>query len=476
MGVEQVKTDLCVIGGGAAGLSVASAAAMLGVPVVLVERSELGGDCLLSGCIPSKALIAAAEVAETGRTAGDFGVGRLSGHIDGADVMARVRAVIGELAPADSVERFTALGVNVLAGTARFVDGRTVEVAGQRIVARRFVIATGAAPVVPDIPGLADIDYLTSDTIFKLDDLPSRLAIVGGGAIGIELAQAYRRLGVAVTLIEAGHILAREDPDATRLLRQRLQKQGIVLLEDTTIERIQRLASGLTLDVQTPTGPMMLNHGHLLLATGRRPDLDGLNLRAAGVQATDRGITVDRQLRTSNRRIFALGDCIDGPRHTHAATAQAGVVIRNALFRLSATFDPATSPRIVYPTSTSTSLPAWPASGWTRRRRGPSIAMSAPCAGRFRKMTGRISNRQPRGSSKCWWGAGDAFSASRFWGAVPAICSRRGSWRYSRLWGSRRWHSWCRPIRRAAMPRVGQRCSPSPRGCAARGPAGCCDG
>lgn len=346
--MDLIKTDICVIGGGAAGLSVASSAALLGVPVVLIEKAEMGGDCLNRGCVPSKALIAAANAAATGRAAHDFGIAFGTPRIDGAAVMRHVRSVIEAIAPIDSVERYAALGVRVINGTARFIDGKTVAVGDVRISARRFVIATGGAPIVPNITGIGDLPYLTSDSIFAQETLPTRLAIVGGGAIGIELAQAFQRLGTEVTVIEGASILSREEPEAAALLRAQLRQEGVALLEGAQIVRVQPLTSGLTLDLTTAGVPSMLNHGQLLIATGRAANLEGLGLAEAGVRFAKAGIEVDSRLRTSNRRIFAIGDCINGPKFTHTAAYQANIVIRNAVFRQSAKADYSFMPRVTY--------------------------------------------------------------------------------------------------------------------------------
>ena len=346
--MDSIDTDLCIIGAGAAGLSVASTAALLGVPVVLVEKAEMGGDCLHRGCVPSKALIAAAAHVAAARAAPEFGVSFGPANVEGPEVMARLRRVIAGIAPIDSAERYRALGVRVIAGEARFVAPRIVEAAGSRIRARRFVIATGGRPAIPDVPGLAETPYLTSDTVFGLADLPTRLAVLGGGPVGCELAQAFRRLGAAVTLIEAGRLLAAEDAEAVAVVRRRLIAEGVAVHEGARIDRIQPLTSGLTLDLSGPDAPAMLNEGQLIVATGRLPDLDGLGLEAAGVAHTDKGIVVDARQRTSNPRVFAIGDCAEGPRFTHAAARQAQVVIRNAVFRQRARFDPLLVPRATY--------------------------------------------------------------------------------------------------------------------------------
>ena len=345
---SRITTDLCVIGAGAAGLSVASSAALLGVPVVLIERGAMGGDCLNTGCVPSKALIAAARAAHDGRNAGGFGVKFRAPSIDREAVAAHVRGVIDAIAPVDSVARYRALGVNVIEGSARFIDRKTVQVNDVAVTARRFIIATGGAPAIPPIPGLTDVPYLTNETVFDLTETPKRLAIIGGGPIGVELAQAHRRLGSDVTIIEAGRILAREDAEAADLMRRVLEREGIRLIEGASVERVAEISSGLALDLTGDNAPRLLNCSHLLVAAGRRPRLDGLGLEAAGVSFSDRGIVVDRKLKTSNRRIYAIGDCAGGPQFTHVAGYQAGLVIRNALFRQPVATNYDLTPRVTY--------------------------------------------------------------------------------------------------------------------------------
>lgn len=343
-----VTTDLCVIGAGAGGLSVAASAALLGVPVVLIERGLMGGDCLNTGCVPSKALIAAAEAAHDGRNAAAFGVRFRAPSVDRAALNDHIRSVIGGIAPVDSVARYRALGVQVINGTAKFLDASTVEVGEQRIKARRFVIATGAAAAIPAIPGLSDVPYLTNETVFDLAETPKRLVIIGGGAIGIELAQAHRRLGSDVTVIEAGRILAREDGEAADLMRRILDREGIRLLEGTAISQISAAGAGISLDLAGSQAPKIVTCSHLLVATGRKPRIEGLDLAKVGVATSDKGIVVDAALRTSNRKIYAVGDCAAGPQFTHVAGYQAGLVVKNALFRLPVKANYEHCPRVTY--------------------------------------------------------------------------------------------------------------------------------
>ncbi len=353
-----LKPDLCVIGAGSGGLSVAAAAAAFGVPVVLIEKGEMGGDCLNSGCVPSKALIAAADRAAALATLEPFGIANMEAQVNHARVRDHIRAVIGHIAPNDSVERFTALGVTVIRAAASFIDKRTVEAGGQLIQARRFVIATGSRAALPPIPGLAETPHLTNETIFDLARKPEHLLVIGGGPIGCELAQAHRRLGAAVTLVEAARLLPREDEEAAGVVRRALLADGITIREGATILRAEAGhkpggKTGVALVLASADGAEeRLAGSHLLVAAGRRATVDGLGLEAAGVKVDARGIVVDRGLRTTNRRIYAIGDCASGAtgglQFTHVANYHAGLVLRSALFRLPARLDNRAIPRVTY--------------------------------------------------------------------------------------------------------------------------------
>ena len=343
----MIDTDLCVIGAGAAGLSVASSAALMGADVTLVEAGLMGGDCLNRGCVPSKALIAAATALKATADARGFGIHVPTPVVDGAAVMAHVRATVARIAPVDSEARYRALGVRVVKAQARFIDERTIVAAGQRIRARRFVIATGARPVIPAIAGLADGPYLTSDSIFTLDRLPQRLAIIGAGRIGAELGQAFRRLGCAVALVDPAGLLPGEDADARHALRAALLAEGVELFEGRSIPHVEYgEVGGRLLLAGTPVEVWPFDR--VLVAAGSQPDVSDLGLEKAGVAASERGIAVSGPCRTSNRRIYAIGDCTGGAGSTHAAADQAGVVLRHALFRLPGRHDAAKVPRVVY--------------------------------------------------------------------------------------------------------------------------------
>jgi pyruvate/2-oxoglutarate dehydrogenase complex dihydrolipoamide dehydrogenase (E3) component len=346
---ETLKPDLCVIGAGSGGLSVAAAAAMFGVPVVLIERHKMGGDCLNVGCVPSKALIAAAHRAEDIRRAGPFGLVAGVPQVHFSRVQAHVRRVIEAIAPNDSVERFTALGVRVIAGEASFLDPRTIRVGEIEVRPRRFVIATGSRPALPPIPGLETVPYLTNETIFDLTTRPAHLIVLGGGPIGVELGQAFRRLGSEVTLVEAGRILAREDAEAAGFAIRSLRAGGVILREGAKVVAAERTEGAVRLVLE---GGDSISGDQLLVAAGRSPNIEALNLAAAAVASTARGITVDARLITSNSRVFAIGDCAtgatEGLQFTHVANYHAGIVIRRALFRLPAKISNAAIPRVTY--------------------------------------------------------------------------------------------------------------------------------
>jgi pyruvate/2-oxoglutarate dehydrogenase complex dihydrolipoamide dehydrogenase (E3) component len=343
-----LQADLCIIGAGSGGLSVAAGAAQMGAAVVLIEKHRMGGDCLNTGCVPSKALLAAAHAAQAVRASGRFGVNGHEPAVDFAGVHAHVHGVIAAIAPHDSVERFAGLGVHVIQAAGRFTGPEEVEAGGQRIRARRFVVATGSSPALPPVPGLADIPFLTNETVFGLSERPEHLLVLGGGPIGVEMAQAFRRLGAAVTLVERAGILPRDEPEAVAVLRHRLVEEGIVLHEGAEPRAARRGANGVELELGGQGVPVVLRGTHLLVAAGRRPGTADLGLDAAGVATTPRGITVDARLRSTNRRVFAIGDVAGGPQFTHIAGYHAGIVIRNALFGLPARADYAALPWVTY--------------------------------------------------------------------------------------------------------------------------------
>jgi pyruvate/2-oxoglutarate dehydrogenase complex dihydrolipoamide dehydrogenase (E3) component len=341
--------DLCVIGGGAAGLTAAAGAAQLGARVALVERRRMGGECLNYGCVPSKALLRAAGVARTVRSAGAFGLDARLDPVDLDRVLARVHAVIAQIAPHDSVERFRALGVTVIEAEARFLDSHTIAAAGERIEARRFVIATGTLPSVPAIEGLERTPYLTNETVFDLKPPVAHLAVLGGGAVGVELAQAFARLGIRVTVIEAaGRVMPAEDPDVSATLADLLRADGVTVLAGHRAERVAPEPAGVRLDLCGPDGACRpLAASHILVAAGREPVLD-LDFDRAGVRVVDGRLPVDARMRTNVRHIYACGDVAGPPYFTHMAEHRAGIALRNALFRLPAKVETEVVPSVLF--------------------------------------------------------------------------------------------------------------------------------
>ncbi len=353
---DVLKPDLCVIGAGSGGLSVAAAAAALGVPVVLIEMGEMGGDCLNHGCVPSKALIAAGRAAQTMREAARFGVQPVVPRVSMEKVRAHIRGVIAAIAPNDAQARYTAMGVQVIRAHARFVARNAVEAGGVRIEARRFILATGSSPAIPPIPGLDQIPFLTNETVFDLDVTPSRLAIIGAGPIGLELAQAFRRLGCDVVMLDAGRAFSREDPELARPALDALEREGVVLREGVRIARIEPQGTGARIVLAGALAGDVEEHvdaSHVLVATGRAPNVQGLGLEEAGVRFTDQGVRVSARMRTTNRRIYAIGDVAASSakgelQFTHAANYQAGLVLRATLFRLFVKMRPERVPRVTY--------------------------------------------------------------------------------------------------------------------------------
>lgn len=336
---EQLRADLCIIGAGTAGLVTASVAARLGARTVLFERGRMGGDCLNYGCVPSKALLAAARAAKAVRQASRFGVNTAPPEIDFAAVMRQVHGAIAAIAPQDSVERFEGLGVRVVQAEARFAGAREVTGGGLSVRARRFVVAAGSSPAVPGIPGLDRVPFLTNETIFDNEVLPRHLIVIGGGPIGLEMAQAHRLLGSDVTVLEAAHILPKDEPDLVADLRRQLQDAGIAIHERASVAHVEQTAAGIAVLFARQGERTRIEGSHLLIAAGRSPNVDGLDLDNAGVKHGAQGIEVDARLRTSNPRIYAIGDIAGGPQFTHIAEYHAGIVVRNALFRLPARVD-----------------------------------------------------------------------------------------------------------------------------------------
>ena len=327
-----LKPDICVLGAGSGGLVVAAGAVQMGASVVLLEPHKMGGDCLNYGCVPSKALLAAAasHPRPTYREA-----------------MERVRAAIAAIEPNDSVERFEGLGVRVIRQAGRFLDSRTVEAAdGTRIRARRFVVATGSHAMIPAVPGLDGVPYLTNETLWDLQEAPEHLVVIGGGPIGCEMALAHRRLGSRVTVLERGSLLARDEPELVAVVRRSLLAEGIAVHEGIGVDAVEPMPGG-GVRVRLSAG-CTVDGSHLLVAAGRQATVDGLGLEAGEILLERGAIRTDAAMRTTNARVFAVGDVAGGPQFTHAASYQAGVVLKRLLFHLPAKADHGLVPWATY--------------------------------------------------------------------------------------------------------------------------------
>ena len=349
---DIIQTDICVIGAGSGGLSVAAGAVQMGASVVLIEKSKMGGDCLNTGCVPSKAMLAAGHVAQTMRDASAFGIEAVEPNVNWEKVHGHIHDVIAQIEPNDSVERFEGLGVNVIQAAAEFVDEHTVKAGDKLIKAKYFVVATGSSAFVPPIDGVNDVPYFTNENIFNNTSPIEHLIIIGGGPIGIELAQAHRRLGAKVTVIEVIKLLSKDDPDLTSVVIKHLSKEGIHFHEGVNNLRFEQHENGIHAFFDKDDGSGMkvcdIQGSHLLIATGRKANVNGLNLEAANVTYSSRGIEVDKRLRSSNKRIFAIGDVAGPYQFTHMAAYQAGIIIRNILFKIPAKVDYSAVPWVTY--------------------------------------------------------------------------------------------------------------------------------
>ncbi len=342
--MERIKTDICVIGAGSGGLSVAAGAVQMGARVVLLEGGNMGGDCLNYGCVPSKALIAAAKASHNMTIGARFGVNPVEPQVDYAAAKDHVARAIATIEPHDSQQRFEELGVCVIREYGRFVSRTEVHAGKTAIEARRFVIATGSSPFIPPIPGLVTTPHYTNENIFELRERPEHLVVVGGGPIGMEMAQAHRRLGSKVTVIEGFKALGNDDPELASTVLDRLREEGIDIVEGAPVDRV----SGRQGDIAITTKDGASYSGtHLLMAVGRKVNMEGLDLDKAGV-AYDRAVKVDASLRTSNRRVYAIGDAAGGLQFTHVAGYHASVIIRSMLFGLPAKFTNRHIPRATY--------------------------------------------------------------------------------------------------------------------------------
>jgi len=344
-----MKVDVCVIGAGSGGLSVAAGAAQMGATVALVEKGDMGGDCLNTGCVPSKSILAAGHAAQSAREAAQFGVDLPEPEVNWQALHDHIHGVIAAIAPNDSQQRFESFGVNVIRATGQFEDAHTLRAGDQLIRAKYFVLATGSSPFVPPIEGLDQVDYFTNENIFDNTEAVEHLIVIGGGPIGIEMAQAHRRLGAEVTVMEMARLLIKDDPELTQIVIQRLQQEGLHLVEGGRNLKLEKSEGGLIAAYcESDKGKQCAIGSHLLIATGRRANVNGLNLDAAGVSYSPRGVEIDARLRTSNKRIFAIGDVAGPYQFTHMAAYQAGIVIRNMLFKLPAKVDYRAVPWVTY--------------------------------------------------------------------------------------------------------------------------------
>lgn len=346
---RRLKADLAVIGAGSAGLSIAAGAAMLGLDVVLFEEGEMGGDCLNTGCVPSKALISAAKYAAAARESSKYGITSGEPRTDWKAVQAHVRRSIDTIAPVDSQERFESLGVTVVREHAHFTNPSSVASDNVTVSARRIVIATGSRAAIPPIPGLAGVPYLTNETIFDVPELPEHLLILGGGPIGMEMAQAFRRLGSDVTLIEMDRVLARSDAAHAGIAAEALRKEGVTLLEHHKAAGVSMDDEIIFIEAEGPDGKVTVRGTHLLVATGRKAVTDGLALEAGEVDFDQHGIKVTDKLRSiSNERVWALGDVAGRGQFTHLAGWHASVMVRRAFFKQGSKSESLPLPAVTY--------------------------------------------------------------------------------------------------------------------------------
>ena len=331
--MTNLKTDILVIGAGSGGLSVAAGAVQMGADVILLEGHKMGGDCLNYGCVPSKALIASGKAAHAQAHAAKYGVASVTPKVDYAAAKDHVHDVIAQIAPTDSVERFEGLGVRVIQEYGEFLSPTEVKAGEHIITARRIVISTGSSPFVPPVPGLDSVPYETNETLFDLREKPGHLLIVGGGPIGMEMAQAHVRLGSKVTVIEGMKALGKDDPEMAAIVLDRMREDGIEIAEDAMAGEVRGKAGAIEIEAKDGR---VFKGTHLLMAVGRKPNTDRLNLEAAGIETTRAGIKVDAAMKTTNRKVYAIGDVAGGLQFTHMAGYHAGIIIRSALFGLPA--------------------------------------------------------------------------------------------------------------------------------------------
>lgn len=346
---QTLLCDIAIIGGGAGGLSLAAGASQLDAQIVLVESGKMGGDCLNTGCVPSKSLLSAAKAYYHVKQADYFGVRTEKLNLNFNKVMQHVKQVIATIEKNDSIERFESLGVKVIQASGKFLDEKTLQAGDYHIKAKRFVVATGSSPFVPPIPGLDHVPYETNETIFDLTEQPKHFIVIGGGPIGCELAQAFAMLGSQVTILEGFKILPKDDTDSATIVREQLEKTGITIHENIKVQQVSstennHIAVTIEKDGKTET----IAGTHLLVSTGRRANVQGLGLEKAHVNYSSKGIKVDNRLRSSNKRIYAIGDVAGSFQFTHIANYHAGIVLRNILFRLPAKVDYRAVPWVTY--------------------------------------------------------------------------------------------------------------------------------
>ncbi|MEM9054213.1 MAG: FAD-dependent oxidoreductase, partial [Pseudomonadota bacterium] len=349
MSTQKLKGDLIVIGAGSGGLSAAAGAAMLGLNVILYEKAEMGGDCLNYGCVPSKALLTTAKYAQTARESVKFGVTSGDPVVDWEGVKAHVQKAIDTIAPVDSQERFEGLGVTVIREHAKFKNAKTVVSETTEATARRIIISTGSTAFIPPIPGLSETPFITNETVFSLPEQPEHLVILGGGPIGMEMAQAFKRLGSKVTVIEMGRAMARADADHAQVAVDAIREEGVTVLEGHKAVQISGSEGSVTVETEHEGGNQSITGSHLLVAVGRRAMLDGLDLEAGKVDYDRSGVQVSQKLRSvSNPRVWALGDVAGKGQFTHLAGWHASVFTRRAFFKQGSKADDLPLPAVTY--------------------------------------------------------------------------------------------------------------------------------
>ncbi len=335
--VDILKTDVCVIGAGSAGLVVAAGAALFGVNVVLIEKNLMGGDCLNYGCVPSKALIYAGKLKEKLNKVEKIGMSVHIQETNFSKIKNYIENVIKSIEPNDSVERFQGMGIKVIKGNAKFINQKQIVVNNQVISSKKFVICSGSKPYIPEIEGLDAVAFFTNETIFSNTEKPNHLIIVGAGAIGVELAQAYSNLSVKVSIIDQSNFLNGKDNELSSILKSKLLSQGINIYENKKIKKISKFGEKkFNIFLDEAGNELILDFSHILLATGRVINLDELELNKAGIKYSKYGISVNSKLRTSNKRVYAAGDVLGKNMFTHSASYEAGIVLRNILFKIPA--------------------------------------------------------------------------------------------------------------------------------------------